>query len=345
MKKFLTLAASATVMLAAQANAADLGQQPTQDSLYDDVPHGTPFAPSGLYLKGDLGIANGERATHRQIDRQLDAEFTPQDFNANGNADEADAWETFLGTSNIPYTRDGNTFTVPFIADSLGLNDDQNWSSTVFGGEISYLYRAPRSRFGFELGVGATFYNDDSATDTEHNSIAGTYQAGTAASEFVVGPFNCSTVNTCAGDTSHFTQSGFLDVERNYDIDLTGRVHFFAVDRLSVYGGGGISWAKADIMGANGPDSGGSFYQTAFNESKTSLGYVLNFGTNYWLTDNATIMLDYTYKRHKFDAANGNSRHQTIFPGVLDVNHGVTDNVDIEDNVHAVKVRLGVKLN
>jgi opacity protein-like surface antigen len=345
---FGALLAASVIFSPNLANATDIFDK-RNDAFADPAPvQGT--AVGGFYIRGDLGIAQGDRTTERTITRDLNGELTvdPLVWGPTAPDDVADA----LNDANVPFSRDGNNFLIPLIADQLGYGDDQSWDSMVFGGELAYLYAIPNSRFGVEIAAGATFYDeDDSTTSTGHMNAAGRYLGGTAASDFVAGASTCADFGTCAGDPSHFTQSGFASVHRDYDIDLLLRGHLFAAPNLSIYVGAGPSWARANIAGVNAPDIGqipapiDGFYPTAFNDTESSLGYVLNAGLLFWATDRITIGVDYTYKNHDFDTSASNSGSFNAIPDVLSLSGGANDRVSVEDEVHAIKARLGFKLN
>jgi opacity protein-like surface antigen len=346
--KRVIIACGLLAIMSGQALPADIyGGSTKDDPGYADTP-AQYWSPTGFYIRGDLGIANGDRSTDRDITRNLDGELTVKD------EDHAEWVAEGLTDLNVPFTQDGNNFLIPLIADRLGYGADQSWDSMVFGGEIAYLHAIPNTRFGVEIAAGVTFYDDDdSTTTTGHVNRAGRYLGGTAASEFNFGggAFTCADIATCAGDPSHFTQSGFASVHRDHDIDLILRGHFFAAENLSFYVGAGPSWARADISGANAPDAGQipaqieGFYPTAFSDTESSIGYVLNAGLLFWATDRVTVGADYTYKNHDFDASASNSGSFDVFPDFLSLSGGAQDRVSVEDDVHTIKARIGFKLN
>jgi len=277
------------------------------------------------------------------------------DTNANGSTDdEKAALSTGLAGNNIPHSFDGDVLNVPLVADSLFGRNSDDLDSTVFGGEASYLYVPNNSRFGFEVGAGATFYNDAKSRNV-YTGAVGDYTGGTALSEFdTTGPApggtTCANVGTCAGDPSFYSQSGFMNFDRDYDIDLVGRVHFFMNDRLALNVGGGLSWAHASVSGASTVDGSYAGLNTAFKDDVDSFGYVLTAGATYWATDQVTIGIGYDYKAHDFDVRSSGSDSLDLGGpfgpvGSARLVGGVSDRSSIEDEVHTIKARVGIKLN
>lgn len=324
------------------ANASDL------PSIKDNGTHVYPGTVSGVnhsgfYITGSLGIASGDRDMSRTIDRNVDLELDTTNYDAD---DIAEA-QAELAAVGVPSSLNGNVLNIPLIADRLGFGDSRDVDSTVFGGELSYLWHMPSRRLGFEIALGATFYNDD-ATALSHSGLAGQYVGGTALADFNFnqGQFTCADIQTCAGDPSKFTQTGIVTFERDFDIDLIGRVHFFAMDNLSLYAGAGPSFARGKVKGFNVDDTlaanGRNDLSTSFDEDVSSVGYVLNLGAQYWATPRITVGLDYTYKQHDFDASTSGSFAEPIHEGV-DLVGASRDRVDIEDGIHAIKGRIGFK--
>lgn len=308
---------------------------------------------SGFYITGDLGVANGNRSVSRTNDRGVDLDITEPaysavlDANHDGTVsdDERAAASAALDTVNIPHTISADSINIPLIADRLGIGADADFSATVFGGELSYLYQVNR-RIGFEVGVGVTFYgNSDSSFS--YTDASGKYVGGTALADANFGGTNvCDVLATCAGDTSHFPQSGFVNVERNYDIDLIGRLHYFLNDRISVSAGGGISFARANISGGTVDDTGiVSGLDTAFSKDDYSIGYVVNAGLNYWILDYVRLSAEYSYKHHNFSADSSAADSVNLGTPGVDLNGHAHDRVNVEDDVHAIKARVGITLN
>lgn len=348
--------AAAFAALASPSLAADIF---TSGAYTSDVPKVSRISRTGVYLKGDLGIANGDRDISRTIRREgtvnaNEAALDDAFGNGDGTLDEAEKADIAdaMATLNIPGSFNAdNGLSIPLIGDIAKFGADDDFTENfIFGGEISYLVSQPGSRFGFEVGIGATFYGDNE-TVINHVGLPASYVGGTAASDFVVGTDDCSTINTCAGDTSHFgTQTGSLSVERNYDVDLVFRPYLFATDRLGLYATIGASVAEATAKFSNGPS--GPLLNANLDEGLTtnrkdtdhSIGLVLGGGAQWWVTDRIVAGVDYTWKRHEFDF-NADSGATQELGGGVDVGVSANDHVTVKDSVHAVKGRIIIKLD
>lgn len=329
--------------LASGAIAADLG------STKDDPIFGSAkvsSTKSGFYISGSLGVAEIDRSVSRSVERNINLDVNTTGATAEEIADAQDELAEF----GIPSAVNGNTLSIPLIGDRLGLKDSDELSATVFGGELSYLYH-PGGRFGFSLGLGGTVYNDAESSHA-YAGQAGKFVGGTAASDFSVPTspttnFTCADVATCAGDPSPFPQSGFVTVDRDYDIDLIARVHFFATDRLALNIGAGASLARAKVSGGN--FSGGTgvvadAFDTSYSKDDTTVGLVLAAGVDYYLTDRITVGLDYNYKRHTFEIDSSSGATLPLgTEAALSGGSKVSD--EIEDESHTIKAKIGFKLN
>lgn len=329
-----TMAVLAAGFLPASAADTYSRQQSVKDSAVDVITV-VDANRSGIYITGELGYASIDRSVRRDISRQIDlrADVTGED-----PQDIADA-QADLDAAGIANRLDGNNLFIPLIADRLGLSGGDEPSAATFGGEVSYLWHT--GRLGFEIGIAGTFYGDND-TKLAHNGAVGSYTGGTLFSH----PDICNT--TCAGDASHFPQSGGLSFERDFDIDLPLKVHGFVNDRLSVFVGAGPSFAFATLKGHSSDDTlsamGRSDLSTSHDEDVTSFGYVLTAGFQYWATDRITIGGAYTYKAHDFDSKESGSGLENLGPGV-DLVGQSRDSIEIEDEIHTFKARIGFKLN
>lgn len=358
----LTLLIASGMIAATAANAADV----YQGGGLKDAPY-TPdkFVATGLYIKGDLGIANGDRDIRQDIrtgknylyetneegevlgecwgdykrenvtkiecqDRLGDG-FEEDDFRPHPvHQTEYDDGLFSLGDSI--YT---DLLKVPF-------SDD--FSTAVFGAEVSYMQQIPNSRFILEGGLGVTFYGGNKTT-FDFGPSAGTIQS----TDGVVGE-----IYRGEDDLNRFVEhTGTTSFERDYDIDLILRGHYLVTDRLTIHGGAGISWARASAKTAHTTDydAGGpaeGVFDNSFKDTDTSIGPVLVAGLTYWATDRITIGAEYSYKNHEFDFGDSKTTdsqyryehdHRTVY------RYNVSDDISVEDDVHAVKARIGIKLN
>lgn len=339
MKRSLStsIAALATIFLTSQALATDLGGGSSKDT----PDYGSPVHNvSGLYVSGTVGVANGDRDVSRTISRDIGLEI---DTTGIDPQDVQDAHDD-LQAVGIPSTINADNLTIPLIADKLSGNGSDDIDGMVYGAEVSYLYQFPGRRFGLEVGLGATFY-DDADSANVHVGEVGTYTGGTAASDFNFGGgLDCTAINTCAGDPSFYSQSGFIAFGRDYDIDLIARVHYFITEQLAVNVGGGVSWAQANVSGASVVDSTYTGLNTRFDEDVSSVGFVLTAGLNYWVTDRIVVGAAYEYKPHSFDVDASATDTFALGPDARLIGNA-HDSAEIEDKIHAIKARVSIKLN
>jgi opacity protein-like surface antigen len=341
MQKLVFGAILAFLGASAPALAADLGGP---DSPMNG--HSTEYTPtnswsrSGFYVTGTLGIANGDREISRTVTRDVGLELNTIGADPDDVQDFSDA----LSAASVPHTVNADNLFIPLIADKLSGATSDEFDSLVFGGEVSYLYQLPQApRFALEVALGATFY-DDAASSQAYAGAVGAYTGGTAAADFSSGGFDCSDIGTCAGDPSFYSQSGFVKFDRDYDIDLIGRAHYFLTERFAINAGVGVSWAQASVSGASTVDGTYEGLNTKFDKDTSSIGYVLTAGANYWITDNIVLGVAYDYKRHTFDV-NTSASDSFDLGGGNSLIGGANDSVDITDDVHTIKARIGIKLN
>jgi opacity protein-like surface antigen len=316
--KLVTSTAIAALLLGAPAAfAADVYHQ---GGMKDEGPQreyrtGTH---GGWYIKGNLGIAQGDRDVNMDLKREKGT------FEIETGDTPEDAPEGFEPTETRVET--------PQWIDRLVGGESKDLEATVFGGELSYLYQRPGSRFGFEVGLGGTGYAN---SETKHGfeDASATIIGGSLSD-----PDTCT--NFCVGDEAGTTQSGFLSVKRQFDVDLVGRVHYFLMEDLALNAGGGLSVARAKLKGGattNSPIGGGA-YDTDFDDTDTSIGYVLTAGATWWISDRWTLGLVYDYKVHEFEGKVGRTTDDEN--EYRTVNHNVT----VEDELHTIKAQLGLKL-
>jgi opacity protein-like surface antigen len=290
------------------ALAADLGGGSFKDGIEYSASH------SGLYITGSLGIANGNRDISRAITKEKGH------FDLDNCGDDAACGDGDATTDDVVRTE------TPQIADLLTLRDGDDFRTVAGGAEISYMFQPVGTRFALELGVGVNFYGNN---ETKHNFADETPQITCCGS--------------LVGRDARNSADGTLSVERDYDIDLVMRGHYFVTDRLAFNAGIGASIAAAKISGSHTADGfrHADDYATAFDDTDHSIGYVLTAGALYWVTDNITFGVQYDYKRHDFNVDTA----RTTDNDVSQTYRTVTDHVGVEDEVHTVKARLGIKLN
>jgi opacity protein-like surface antigen len=341
MKKIGLAALTAVLMTSGSAYAADVYQQ--GGGLKDESPaEYRNNGRGGFYIKGDLGIANINRDASVNVDREVGLDAPVPDSDGDGDIDDVDkdALSASLDAASIPHRfGDSDNVLVPLIGDRLNGVDGVDLDTMTFGGEVSYLFHRPSSRFGFEIGLGITGYSDAESSHGYLNEN-GKLVSGTLISDNA----GCAGIGACAGDESPFTQSGAIKFDRDFDIDLIGRVHYFATDRLALNVGGGVSWARGNITAANLADNAFlSGLDTSMDEDVSSIGFVLTAGATYWITNNITFGFAYDYKQHTFDA-DASAADSVPLGGGASIYGISSHNVEVEDQVHTLKARLGVKL-
>lgn len=312
------MTAAGVILLTGAAHASDLDLRgSTKDGAYvEQVPTSTR---TGLYIRGDLGLAWGDRDASARIVGQKN------------NLDAVDGPEVEDDKPVAGLIDDGMVF-----RDLLAGRLSDDFDATVFGGEIGYLWQFPANRkWGLELAVGGTVYGDnDTAT-----AFGGDPVITGKGEDF---PAN---IYPDIGEANIYSQMGHVSFERDFDIDILPRIHFFPTNNMSLYVGAGVSIAKGSLKGSHASDYGfaDGVFDNAIDDDDTDVGLVLNVGGTWWMTDRLTLGLDYTYKRHEFDFDAGRSTDAAV--GREAYRYSVDSSVNVEDDVHAVKARLGFKLN
>lgn len=332
MKKFLLVTASA-LALSTGAHGADVYSQGSiKDSGFaEPVSH----SRSGIYLTGALGWASIERDASASIKNQkneLGTVCASEDDDCGDVGDFNQADELVAGQVAGPLV----------FSDALSGRASDDQSAMVFGGELSYLFHLPNQRFALELGLGGTFYTDNESSV----SFAGIPTiTGTAAG----GPvFGYPDIGEAHDENA---TAGHVSFERDYDIDLVAKGHVFVTNNLSLYAGAGLSWAQASMNGSYGstyatayglPAAEGVF-DNSFSDDDSSLGYVLMAGFQWWATDRIVIGGEYSYKAHEFDFSAGKTTDAIVSREAYRYNTNGT--VEVDEDVHAFKLRAGLKLN
>lgn len=283
---------------------------------------------SGFYVTGALGIAAGDRdgygaiATDKHGTVVLDAEGQPTD------EDTVDDGKPLAGLATGDF----------IFSDLLEGRKSDRFEALVYGGEISYLLHLPNRRFGVEFGLGATVYGDN-----ELKAAFGGNSVVTAK-----GDVPLANAYPDVGEEQRHGQLGTVSFQRDYDIDLVAKGHYFVADNISLYAGGGLSWAQGSASASHASNysvagQAEGVFDHSFKKDDSALGYVLLAGAQMWATDQITIGVEYSYKHHEFDVESGKSTDAAVFGDAY--RYGVSDKIEVEDDVHAVKARIGIKLN
>lgn len=316
MKKIFTTAAS-VLALVGTANASDLRGSIKDSGAY--VEQVSTSTRSGFYIRGDLGLTTGDRDASASIAGQKN------NLDALDDGPEVKNGEPVAGLID-----DGMVF-----RDLLAGRLSDDIDAGVFGGEVGYLWQFPNNRkWGLELALGATIYGDNETATAFGGDPIITGK----------GPDFPANIYPNVGEANIYSQVGSVSFERDFDIDLIPRLHFFPANNLSIYAGVGLSWARGSLDGKHASDYlvAGAF-DNSINDDDTSLGYVLNLGGTWWATDRLTFGLDYTYKKHEFDFDAGRSSDGAVRNSAY--RYSVNSNVDIDDEVHAIKARIGYKID
>ncbi len=312
-----------SLMIASPAMASDIFGK---GGSVKDTPGETYSAVSrsGVYITGALGFAGGDRDINSTINGQKNYLGTPCEGEEDG-CENGFRKEYELG--------DGQVAGPVIFTDRLVNAFSDDVDALVFGGELSYMFHLPSQRFAVEFGLGGTFYGDNETK----RSTGGTPTVTSLGDEFPSNRY------PDVGEPNVYNQTGQLSFERDFDIDLVAKGHVFVRDNLSLYAGAGFSWARASLKGSHVSDYGfaeGAF-SNGFKEDDASLGYVLLAGVQWWATDRITVGLEYSYKEHEFDFSAGGAMDAEVGRGAY--RYSVSDKVDVEDKLHAVKGRVGVK--
>lgn len=319
--KHLGLAAGLAALLSSgAAMGADIN-----GSLKDTVADYTPSSinRSGFYINGAIGWATTDRNIRGRIagEKYEAIEVLPEgDEAVRAMADEIAADPVFT---------EGNLL----VDHIMGFGGSENVDSFVFGGGVSYLFHMPSTRFAVELGLDVTGYANNE-TKLSFTGISTDYPG------------------TDDEKPSEDTTSGSVKFRRDFDIDLVLKGHFFLTDRWSIYGGGGLSYARASIKGGHSNtneytqgDDLDPIYVNSYDDKEGSFGYVLAAGTKIWINDKISLDLDYNYKNHKFDFGGSSSAYDAGANNGYGAIRNSHDKGETEDDTHTVKAKIGWKLN
>lgn len=317
--KYPTLATSAfalAIFFSPQiASATDILGGDSNPSGYAQ-PYKPDFNPSGLYLNGHLGSG--------WIDRSKDGSVHGQKTREVENPDDAEG---------AP-----ETITESIFTDLLKFSDDEDdINPLMYGGGLSYLYKIPHSRFGLELGVEGTFYGDN-RSDVSFDAAPVVTQS---LDDFVYGYPD-------VGDDQGYSQAGIFSFERNHDIDLLLKGHYFVKPNLSLFFGGGPSWASATGSGSHASnyhpvlgDAAAGVLDNSFKKDSDALGFAVVGGANWWIDDNVALGVGAYYKRHDFDFSDGSTATAEIGDTYT---YNAKDILDVEDEIWGARAELKIKL-
>lgn len=201
--------------------------------------------------------------------------------------------------------------------------DSDDLESLTLGGGISYLKRMPSSPLGMEIGLSADWYGN---TESKRNAVGNTTM----------------TIGDSDPFTSPFASTTTLKFAHDYDIDLVLTGHYFVADNLSVYAGGGISFAQASLKSSSSVEIGDrTAYANRINDDEFSLGGVIVAGIKWWANDRLSVGAEYNYKWHSFEF-DGHSSEALNEGAFVERSH---DSVNVDDDLHVVKLKASLKLN
>jgi opacity protein-like surface antigen len=290
----------------AVANAADLGGSMKDRPAADLVPAGVaPLNVAGFYVSGHIGTFTGNRDISRRIDHERGT-ITP------GIVDDPETPEIDETVAAID---------VPVHQSFIDLGgSDEDLNGMVFGGGLSYLAKIPDRRFALEIAFNADIYTENETrgafgpTGSTFTMIGGQPVEDPTASE-------------------RFTSTGEFKFSRDFDLDLLLKGHVFVTDRMSIFGGGGLSWAFASLKAESRNVDGN--YSVTTDDDGSAFGFVLAAGFQYWMTDTFVLGGEYNYKRHDFDFE-GSSRAEDEGGEAY---RAALDRFKVEDELHTFKVK------
>lgn len=336
MKRVSTIAVLAAFFgSAALANAADVYEP---GGLKDDIVGGQ-YTPdyrqnnSGIYINGHLGFTRIDRSGTGSITGSKNELLVTDGVDDDGNPIFVTATDENLEDGDPLFVGD-NIFT-----DFLTGSSEDELDKFVYGGGLSYLYH--RGRFGLEIGLEGSFYSNN---ETKRDFVgAPTITNLNTFGEGIYGD---------VGDDQLYGQLGSVSFERNYDIDLILKGHYFPRPDISLFVGAGPSWANASAKGShvsnyheiNSAVAGAvGVLDNSFDQDDNSLGFALVAGINWWADENVVVGAEAFYKRHEFDFGSSSTSNDTI--GGSAYQFKVSDELEVEDEQWGIKARAAVKLN
>jgi opacity protein-like surface antigen len=132
------------------------------------------------------------------------------------------------------------------------------------------------------------------------------------------------------------TVSGYVDMERQFDIDLVLKAGVLVAPRTLVYGIAGPSFAKGTVKAGVGID-GHPDLRLDYEDDQWSAGWVLGGGVQHYFADDWSFNIQGDYRRHEFDASE--SIDETIVAiGDHDELYGkASSRSDVEDSIWSIK--------
>lgn len=327
----------------------------------------------GVYLSGFVGYSWGDRDIRAKTNREvgLYAEMEPPVEPVEGDYETTEAYEAaraqyaedkakydecleeMLLAAGPDAGVDGATLSVPLLGDLLSNAGGGDVDGFVYGAELSRLWHNGGA-LGFEAALGVTAYsNGDSGI-----AWTGAHGVLTHPSAYAGEPVAPLDPSGALG------QTGFASVDRQFDIDLVGRLYGFVNPRLALFAGGGVSIAKAQICAASSTDGvalleGGplhSFAAGAFNHSGCdddwSIGPVGQVGFRWWASDRLAITGMVDVKSHEFEGKAGGSAKigEALDGNCCNISEvgidGKSDTrIEVEDVLWAAKVGVSYNLS
>jgi hypothetical protein len=339
MKTLLRSTSLLALILGTPAIAADVYSGGSTKDAPGEV-YAASTGRGGFYISGTLGYAWRDTEYSRTIQREVGADVKiPKD----AKQEEIDELAKELTDEGIAHRGNlvpGGNLILPLAGDILNLSDEDDNNGFVFGAGVQYL-RHTGGQFGLSIGADIEFYGEGESKFS-HTDVAGKISSGN-----LIGDFGCGGTG-CAGEVSPFPQSGVASVDREFDVDLVLLAHWFVNDRFALHAGGGVSFARADICGANFSGATSPIltkaFDTKFCDDDTAIGPMVKVGFDWWMTDRMRLGVDVTGKWHDFSAS-GDAYNSVELGRDISIYGQSHDTIEADDVVWAAKGRLSIKLN
>lgn len=200
---------------------------------------------------------------------------------------EATEW---LNDKGVDASWNGTTFELPLLRALSGIVGSEDISTLSGGVEAEYLVHSGAIVWGIVGGV--TLYGD---ADTRTNYSGAPVTLGGGA---LVSPHGSSQVGAVIPG---LTTSGFVDVERDLDIDLAFKVGTMVSENTLLYAIAGPSFAKGKVRGGVGIDGTGLAME--YEDDQWSVGYIIGAGVQHYFENGWSANAQIDYKAHEFDAS------------------------------------------
>jgi opacity protein-like surface antigen len=194
-----------------------------------------------------------------------------------------------LNENGVDASWDGTTFELPLLRALSGIVGSEDISTLSGGVEAEYLVHSGAIVWGVVGGI--TLYAD---ADSRTNYTGAPITLGGGA---LISPHGSPQVGANTG----LTASGFVEVERDLDIDLALKIGTMVNSNTLIYAIAGPSFAKGKIRGGVGIDGTGLAME--YEDDQWSVGYIVGAGVQHYFGDGWSANAQIDYKAHEFDAS------------------------------------------